>query len=162
MGATRNILRIGPVATSQTPRLRRRQCPAKTAGPSRRARRRSDTQSFAHRSAADTPDSATVRPFIHGGDSDWVSYGRSPGDGGARVMSTKGQELRRQQTPPVAPAFNRYADRPLGTGDLQAPDVYGDEVQEVWRNREDDSHYDARVIEGIFCEKCCPACHPGD
>jgi len=115
-----------------------------------------DTQYPAHQSGINPPD--TGRPTILG-DAGTVPDAMQPSDGGAHIITTPNHGLRLPQTQLLDPLVLRYAERPLGPGDCKLhsfPGKYkkcGSTVQET--------HLMLRVMSGAFCERCCPACHPG-
>jgi len=114
-----------------------------------------DTQSFAHRSQGDRPDPG--RPAILGGDAGTVLDAMQPSDGGAHVVSTQNHGLRLPQT--LNPVLPRYAERPLGPGDCKRHSFPG--KCKKCGAAVTETHLMLRLMSGAFCERCCPACHPG-
>ena len=116
-----------------------------------------DTQSLAHRSQGDQPD--TGRPAISREDGGTVPDTPQPGGGGAHVIRTPSHELRRPLTQPLKPVPPRYAERPLGPGDCMRNSFPGKCSKCGATVKE--PHLLIRVRSGVFCERCCPACHLG-
>ena len=68
-------------------------------------------------------------------------------------------QLGRPEAQPPAPAVERRGYRPLGPGDC----MLHSSAQRCQRCGATGKpvHMLIRLISGFFCEKCCPACHPG-
>jgi hypothetical protein len=119
-----------------------------------------NAQYFAHRSGGAAQGSAASQPAVRVGEGGTVRHSMSLGDGGARAIYTNSQQLGVQQPQPLAPALDRDAFRPLGPGDCMRHTstgrckTCGATVKPV--------HIMVRVIDGTYCERCCPACHAGD
>ena len=76
----------------------------------------------------------------------------------AAVMSTQSHELPRPQTQPLAPVLPRRQERPLGLGDCKRHSFPG--KCSKCGAAVPETHLLMRVRSGVFCERCCPACHP--
>ena len=77
----------------------------------------------------------------------------------AAVVSMPSHELSRPQTQPLASVLPRPAARPLGPGDCRRHSFPG-KCQKCGATVKE-THLMLRVMSGAFCERCCPACHPG-
>jgi hypothetical protein len=119
----------------------------------------SDTQYPAHRSEGNPRDTAAERPAIPGGDAGTVPDAMQPGDAGARVVSTPSRELSRPQTQPLAPVLPRYAARPIGQGDCMRHSSTG--KCKTCGATVNPIHILMGGMNGVFCERCCPARHSG-
>jgi hypothetical protein len=117
----------------------------------------SDAQYPAHRSEDNPQDIG--QPAILGGDAGTVPDVMQPGDAGARVVSAQSHEFRLPQTQLLNPVLPRYAERPLGPGDCKRHSFPG--KCKKCGGTVTETHLMLRVMSGAFCERCCPACHPG-
>ena len=91
--------------------------------------------------------------ITHGGM--WLTP--TPSDGGG--VSSQTQKLTLPQTQPLAPVLPRRQERPLGPGDCKRRSFPGRCSKCGVTVRE--THLLMRVRSGVFCERCCPACHSG-
>jgi|ERR1700722_2382001 len=79
--------------------------------------------------------------------------------GAAPVMSSQSYELPRSPTQSLAPVLPQRAERPLGRGDCMRYRLPGRCLK--CGGTVPETHLVLRLISGAFCERCCPACHPG-
>jgi hypothetical protein len=117
----------------------------------------SDMQYPAHQPEGDPPDPA--RPAILGGDAGTVPDAMQPGVAGLHVVNTQSHELSRSQTQPLDSVPSQYMERPLGPGDCKRHSFPG-KCKKCGATVKE-THLIMRVMSGAFCERCCPACHPG-
>jgi hypothetical protein len=130
----------------------------------------SDTQSSAHR-FGDTQETAAARPGVpneEGGavsqpailsvDTRAVADGMPTVDGAARALYANSQRRRQQQGQKPAPVPDRCAYQPLGPGDC-VPHPSAQPCKNCGA-RVNPAHMIIRLRSGLFCERCCPACHP--